>query len=90
MLSNYEIYVNIQEEEKDRFHNFMSDDRGVGKWTEEKDDLLKMLRILLEAKTPVDKLIAVDRVLNYVHVSGPFADIFVEGGKSTLDYLKNR
>ena len=89
MLVNYETYIDLGDEEKDKFNDFAADDRGIGKWTENKNDLIGFLNKLKRAYTPKDKLLAVDNVLNYVHVSGPFADLFVEGGTSTLDLLRD-
>ncbi len=97
-------YDEITEEEWNRFFNFISDrsgpkkygrggdmnvEDGHARYSDSASGLFKLAEKAEQAETPEEKLVAVDRILNFVHGIGDMAVWFVEGGWQTLEDLSN-
>lgn len=54
------------------------------------EPLKKLYAVIFNARTPEEKLYAVDKALNVVHRRGDLASMFVEGGVSTLNAVANQ
>ena len=79
----------IDNENADRFHEFIKDEKNFGRRTDQDRRFNNALTVMEKAHTPVDQLLAVDRVFDLVHGSGPVANWFIEGGTATLSELQD-
>jgi len=79
----------ISDEELDRWNEFISDEYGNGRYTEQTERFSRLLFNLINARTDKEKMIALDQVLNTVHGIGGVAHWFVEGGVDTLAELED-
>jgi len=77
----------ISEEELDRWNEFIADEYGYGRYTEQIERFSDLAVKLTTAKTDEQKMIALDTVLGTVHGIGSVARWFVEGGEETLDEI---
>lgn len=75
----------ITDDNLDRWNEFIEDEYGHGRYTEQIDRFSNLLVKLTNAKTDEQKMIALDNVLGTAHGIGPVARWFVEGGGKTLD-----
>ncbi len=75
----------ISEDELDRWNEFIADEYGHGRYTEQMDRFSNLLVKLTAAKTDEQKIIALDNVLGTAHGIGNVAGWFIQGGKKTLD-----
>lgn len=67
---------------------FFDDEKGNWRLSDyAMDDLNRNGMLLLEAKSPEEKLLIIDRILNIVHQRSDLASWFVEGGRQTLNAL---
>jgi len=91
----------LKEKEWDRWFLFVSDlsgsqwvrnfgeVKGNARYSDAVQSLTKLLDAAYAAEEPGAKLLAIDRLLNFVHGLGQMAKWFVEGGKATLDQIAN-
>lgn len=71
--------------------NFFDDEKGIARISDYGIDKLEAGALdLMRAKTPEDKLQAVDHILNITHQRSDLPAWFVEGGTKTLNELKGR
>lgn len=78
---------NEDEAEKflDGFEDFaLTEDRNQWRISDQSQKLVNLAIDVLAAKSAEDKLVAVDRILNFVHPRSDLAASFVEGGTPTL------
>ena len=89
LANSYLLYYTdeISDEELDRWNEFIADEYGYGRYTEQVERFGDLLRALLNARTNQEKMIALDTVLAASHGIGYVARWFVEGGKDTLDEI---
>lgn len=74
----------------DKAESFFDDDNGAWRISDYALDKLNNLNMqLLAARSPEEKLLTVDRILNVVHQRSDLPGWFIEGGTQTLDELKN-
>jgi len=99
----HDTYDDITKEDWDRWATFISDNsgtnwgrgsldwggNGMGRYTDVGRHLFKLLDEAYKADTPENKLIAIDRILNFVHGSEAMAKWFVEGGTNTLNKIRD-
>lgn len=52
-------------------------------------DERKLLRMLRQAKTPQEKMVAIDRVINFVHVTGTYGELLIIDSSAFFDELSN-
>ena len=72
----------------DILDSFFDDEKGNWRLSDyAMDDLNRNGMLLLEAKSPEEKLLIIDRILNIVHQRSDLASWFVEGGTQTLNAL---
>lgn len=98
-------YDEVTEEEWTKFFNFISDRSGPKTWgrggdmdvedgharySDSSKSLMKLVNAVDKTKTPEEKLIAIDQILNFVHGIGDMAKWFVEGGWQSLQDLNDR
>lgn len=61
--------------------------KGNARYSDQSNRLTTLLRAAYSAKELGEKLMAIDRILNFAHGLGNMAKWFVEGGVSTLDQI---
>ncbi|MFA5759283.1 MAG: 2'-5' RNA ligase family protein, partial [Clostridia bacterium] len=86
--SDYFDWSYKSDEEIERFQKFISDEKGNIRAT----DYLYQLEGYFAHLKDTDyqkKMLALDRIINFVHNTGDCASWFVEGGKETLDEIAN-
>lgn len=89
----------LKDKEWDRWFLFVSDlsgsnmvrnfgeVKGNARYSDAQEGLARYLRAAYGAEEPEAKLLAVDRLLNFVHGLGHMAKWLVEGGRATLDQI---
>ncbi len=61
--------------------------KGNARYSDGSSSLSRYVQATYAAQTPGAQLMALDRILNFVHGLGPMAKWFVEGGTATLDQI---
>jgi len=87
-LSDQEIPQNIF----DGFENYVTDPE-TGQWRISDyamSPLMNDAYQIISAQNSTDRLLAIDRAINRIHMRGDIAKFFVEGGSSTLNKLAGR
>jgi hypothetical protein len=51
--------------------------------------IFKLLNELEDAKTPEEKIVLINRILDVIHQRGDMASMFIEGGRNSLDKISN-
>lgn len=84
-------YEFTDEEWEEWMTNYFTDERGGWLLSDYGLDPLKRIYgNIFNAKTPEDKLYAIDKALNVVHQRSDLAAMFVEGGTATLNAVANQ
>jgi hypothetical protein len=79
----------INDKNSDEFYKFIKDEKNFGRRTDQDRRFNNALTVMEKAHTPLDQLLAVDRVFDLIHGSGPVANWFIEGGTATLSELQD-
>lgn len=86
-----ELKIEYDEETEDKLAYYILDEQGIYRLSDSKIGTLQELAgKIIEAKTPVEKLLLLDRILNVVHPRSDIASWFIKGGRYSLDELKNQ
>ncbi len=84
----FEQYGIISEKEKDRFYDWIDDEHGSYRLSDYGlEPIGKQVKIILDTDKPEDRLQAIDRILNVIHMRSDMAANFVEGGSQNLSRL---
>ncbi len=75
------------EELVDGFEDFALDEHGQWRLSDRYNKLDDMAIDVISASTPEEKIIAVDKLLNFVHPRSDLASWFVQGGSNSLAEL---
>lgn len=82
-------FDDITNQDFEGFEDFITDRNGTWRISDYAIDKLATASIALaQARTPEEKLLAMDHVLNVVHYRSDLASWFVEGGTRTLTELQ--
>ncbi len=84
--------ITFTDEEWDEWmSNYFTDKRGGWLISDYGLEPLKKLYVVIfNARTPEEKLYACDKALNVIHQRGDLAEMFVEGGRSTLSAIASQ
>lgn len=86
-----ELSAEEAEEMLDGFEEFAIDkDSGQWRISDMIDKLVDYALDIIQAESPEDKLVAVDKTLNFAHQRSDMASWLVQGGKYTLNELSAR
>ena len=78
------------EEDKEDFYDYVESNFSDYAWNDfggQRKGLSTSLSLLRQAKTPEEKVVIIDQILNVVHQRSDLAGRFVEGGSSALSQL---
>jgi hypothetical protein len=85
------LEIEFDEETEEKLADYIIDDEGQYRLSDYAlEPLCKLAGKIIEAKTPEDKLLFLDQVLNVVHQRSDIASWFVKGGRDSLDELQNQ
>ena len=89
ILQDYEMTMNETDEHD--YGDWAMDDKGAWRISDYAlHNLVNGTLELMHAKTPEEKLVKIDFILNVVHMRSDIASWFVEGGSAGLDELQTQ
>lgn len=86
-----DLEIEYDEETDDKLGTYLLDEHGQWRLSDYAlEPLCKLAGKIIEETDPIKKLLLLNQVLNVVHQRSDVASWFIEGGRDSLDELKNQ